>query len=285
MRPLRSIVFTLLTLAAAPAASAGGWYVEALVGANFPDDVDFGIDAGAIETSLDDGYLWGVGFGYQFKHVRLNAELDTSREADVDVHSLDGAEQAGSRGEVQSEAGMGNVLFDFNKDKRISPYVGAGIGLAEIELNNLGTDGIPTIVDAEDTVFAHRRRRALGRRLQLALLRNGGGRLRHHAGRRRTADTGRLLGVQRHGWVPLQVLNGWPGQRSLDVTVSNARATSETDSCGTGSAFRLGRRRASPASGTIDSQRLGERSIPAVPTLLPTPSMIGFAQFTSGTGK
>ena len=154
MRPLRSIAFTLLTLAAAPAASAGGWYVEALVGANFPDDVDFGIDAGAIETSLDDGYLWGFGFGYQFTHVRLNAELDTSREADVDVHGLDGVEQAGSLGEIQSEAGMGNVLFDFNKGKRISPYVGAGIGLAEIELNDLGTDGIPTIVDAEDTVFA-----------------------------------------------------------------------------------------------------------------------------------
>lgn len=156
MRPMSSVVLAMLTLVAVPAAFAGpgGWYAEVLVGANFPDDLGFGIDAGAVETTLDDGYLWGFGFGYEFARVRLNAELDTSREADVGVHRLDGVDQSGSLGDVQSEAGMGNVLFDFNRDERISYYVGAGVGLAEIELTDFGTDGIPVIVDAEDTVFA-----------------------------------------------------------------------------------------------------------------------------------
>ncbi len=153
MRTVRSVVFTLLTLVAAPAAT-GGWYVQAFVGANFADDIEFDVDAGAIETLLDDGYLWSVGGGYQFKHFRLDGELDTPRETDVDVHRLNGVDQAGSRGDVQSEAGMGNIVYDFNKDKRVSPYVGAGIGWAEIELTDFGTDENPQIVSAEDTLFA-----------------------------------------------------------------------------------------------------------------------------------
>ena len=44
MRPLLSTILTLLTLAATPAASAGGWYIEALVGTNFPDELDFSIE-------------------------------------------------------------------------------------------------------------------------------------------------------------------------------------------------------------------------------------------------
>ena len=153
MRRVRSAVFALLTLAAAPAA-AGGWYVQAFVGANFADDIEFDVDAGAIETSLDDGYVWSIGGGYRFKHFRLDGELDTPREADVVVHRLNGVDQAGSRGDVQSEAGMGNIVYDFNKDKRVSPYVGAGIGWAEIELTDFGTDANPEIVSAEDTLFA-----------------------------------------------------------------------------------------------------------------------------------
>ena len=46
------------------------------------------------------------------------------------------------------------IRYDFNKDKRVSPYVGAGIGWAEIELTDLGTDENPEIVSAEDTLFA-----------------------------------------------------------------------------------------------------------------------------------
>ena len=153
MRRVRSAVFALLPLAAAPAA-AGGWYVQAFVGANFADDIEFDVDAGAIETSLDDGYVWSIGGGYRFKRFRLDAELDTPRETDVDVHRLNGVEQGGSRGDVQSEAGMGNIVYDFNKDKRVSPYVGAGIGWAEIELTDFGTDENPEIVTAEDTLFA-----------------------------------------------------------------------------------------------------------------------------------
>ena len=153
MRRVRSAAFAMLTLAAAPAA-AGGWYVQAFAGANSADDIGFDVEAGAFETSLEDGYLWSIGGGYRFKHFRLDAELDTPRETDVAVHRLDGVDQAGSRGDVQSEAGMGNIVYDFNKDKRVSPFVGVGIGWAEIELTDFGTDANPEIVSAEETLFA-----------------------------------------------------------------------------------------------------------------------------------
>ncbi len=153
MQRMRSAVLALLTLAAAPAA-AGGWYVQAFVGANTADDLQFNVDAGTFETALDDGYVWSIGGGYQFRNFRFDGELDTPRETDVTVHRLNGVDQAGSRGDVQSEAGMGNIVYDFNRDQRVSPFVGAGIGWAEIELTDFGTDENPDFLSAEDTLFA-----------------------------------------------------------------------------------------------------------------------------------
>jgi len=147
------MAFALLVLAIAPATYAGDWYVQAFVGVDFADDIEFDIDDGDVETSFDAGFLWGISFGYQFKHVRLDAEIDTSREADVDVHRLEGSKEDGSTGEVQAEAGIGNVLYDFRKGKRVSPYVGAGIGWAELELRGFSTDA-SDLVSGEDTMFA-----------------------------------------------------------------------------------------------------------------------------------
>ena len=51
-------------------------------------------------------------------------------------HVMRSSDDVSATGDVQAEAGMANVLFDFRKDKRVSPYVGAGVGVAEIELTD-----------------------------------------------------------------------------------------------------------------------------------------------------
>jgi len=155
MRARVRLLFMVASLLAASHAVAGGWYLKAFLGANDIDDVQFAIDTGVIDTSLDTGTMWGIAFGRQFKHFRLEGEIDTTRSNDVDRHRLNGAALAGSSGDIESEAGIINILFDFRREARIVPYVGVGVGVAEVELNDFGVNAIPDVVSDEDNLLAY----------------------------------------------------------------------------------------------------------------------------------
>lgn len=68
-------------------------------------------------------------------------------------HSLDGT-HVDANGWVSSLSGMANVIYDFTPDRRLHPYIGAGIGVARINANNVGFSGY-TIVDDSTTDFAY----------------------------------------------------------------------------------------------------------------------------------
>lgn len=130
------------------------------------------------ETEFDTGYVLSGEFGRSFDNgFRAGLELVYS-SADVDTHTgvnvagtvidgVDAAVIAGSPdqlgatvgqvvasddGKIKNTGVFANVYYDFNRGGRFSPYAGAGLGFANVDVNykpsNIG------IIDDSETKFA-----------------------------------------------------------------------------------------------------------------------------------
>ena len=150
-RPISTIVFVSMVLA--PATHAG-WYASVFAGLNEVDDTTLETSLGTLERTYDGGLAWGFAVGYEFSRFRLEGEILSERANDVSVHRLDGLELAGSFGALENEVGIANIVFDLRPEARVSPYVGVGVGVAEVTLKDYGSDGIPEAF-AEDNVLAY----------------------------------------------------------------------------------------------------------------------------------
>lgn len=154
------VVFGLASLASS--AHAQGWYVGIQGGMTFAQDADNEANGVTITTSQDTGFnIGGVG-GYDFGNsFRAEGEV-VYRKNDVDeldlsdlglgVNTLDGT------GDVSALSFMANGFYDFDVSWPVKPYVGAGIGVASVSLNDVGaTAGGLTVelADDDDTVFAY----------------------------------------------------------------------------------------------------------------------------------
>ncbi|MEM6626984.1 MAG: porin family protein [Pseudomonadota bacterium] len=141
------------------------------------------IDAGTPygwSTEFDDGLALSAEFGARIDNgLRAGVEL-TYTDADVDTHSnvtigggsiddvdaavlLTGsADQLGAsvadivadgQGDISTTALFANVYYDFNLSGALQPYVGAGIGLADVEVD-YSPSGVG-IIDDSETKFAY----------------------------------------------------------------------------------------------------------------------------------
>ncbi|MEM8617641.1 MAG: outer membrane beta-barrel protein, partial [Pseudomonadota bacterium] len=181
--------------AAAAMASAGfvaqaeeGWYGRADVGAvvdgivdhDAPDDVLNSLGGNSEPNSM---YTGGVGFGYGFDNgFRLEAGL-THRTGGLDVSqginglingvipddlvvtNADGLETSRvvyasqPTGNLQSWDLMLNGIYDFNRDGKFQPYLGAGIGGARVKAKASNLTGVvlnklddPTTISGQSPV-------------------------------------------------------------------------------------------------------------------------------------
>lgn len=112
------------------------------------------------ESRYDDGFNLGLTVGVAYPSgLRPEAAL---RYRENDYESLDlqqgfgdaNGSTAPADGSFSSSSLMGNVWFDFLKHHVVSPYIGAGIGVARVDIDNLGVGG-QSSVDDSDTVFAY----------------------------------------------------------------------------------------------------------------------------------
>lgn len=142
-------------------ASAAGLYGAARGGFTFTDDHDFSATPAInVTTELDNGYGVGVALGYDTGPVdnniglRLEAEY-MYRQNEVDTHSSGGAQLAGPTGEINSHAYMANAYLDFHNGSAVTPYIGGGVGVAQVSYDDYGVTAIPNVLDDDDTVFAY----------------------------------------------------------------------------------------------------------------------------------
>ncbi|MDC0949106.1 outer membrane beta-barrel protein [Gammaproteobacteria bacterium] len=125
------------------------------LGYNFTNmrDSGFDLDSGHVKTETDEGTGYAVAFGYESGGIRTELEY-ISTSADVESHIFEGVRLADNTGELSIKNGaMVNVYYDFNHRSAIKPYIGGGIGAAEIEAYNFGADGVQLLSD-NDTALA-----------------------------------------------------------------------------------------------------------------------------------
>ena len=162
-------VAAALALVLSSAQAAEGPYVSLQGGASFLSDADNVGGGISIESSFETGFglAGAVGYGIRNSGIRVEGEVSYRRNgldkltvtndggvgAALGVGSLNGLSLAAD-GNVSALSGMVNAFYDFRLANRVKPYVGGGVGVARLSINDAAVLGI-TVVDDDDIVFAY----------------------------------------------------------------------------------------------------------------------------------
>jgi opacity protein-like surface antigen len=139
----------------------GQWYVKAFGGATFPDGDDFELtdrlSGDTFDTGLDydTGYVLGIAAGYDVM-PNLAIELEYAyRNADATFKDTGG--DVGST--TESNAWMVNAIYklsDLGTGGQWQPYIGGGLGVADVNVEDINFDGLNFTADADgDYNFAY----------------------------------------------------------------------------------------------------------------------------------
>lgn len=161
MKPyIQAMVFSALIPFAAQAEGLfDSLYVRGGGGVNLVADQDFdtGADAvGVVDTELDSGVAAKVAIGSLVGDIRTEFEFSFS-DNDVDVHSVGGMNLPGSVGEFMAFTYMFNALYELDEVfglEGVTPYAGAGIGVAAADFSDYTVEGVPSVLNDEDASIA-----------------------------------------------------------------------------------------------------------------------------------
>jgi opacity protein-like surface antigen len=138
-----------------------GVYAAIGGGVSFAQDTDYSDQGVSITAEFDTGFLVGGAIGYQLQAFRFEGEF-TYLQNSVDKLSAFGL-SAGADGDQSVMAGLANVYFDFDTQTPWTPYVGGGLGVANVAINDASVMGIP-LVDDDDSAFAYQVKAGVGYR-------------------------------------------------------------------------------------------------------------------------
>lgn len=166
-----------------PSSLKEGFYFSATGGLSFNADADFDSDAGgsyggfgvsglSSEADYDEGYLFGGALGYDFGKIRVETEL-FYRENDFDEFEDVTANGVTINGNAMGDVNIGdysadgdisalscmlNGYYDFETSTPLTPYVGAGVGFTQLDVNSasVNVDGESLeLVNDDDTVLSY----------------------------------------------------------------------------------------------------------------------------------
>ena len=121
-------------------------YVSGNVGAVWLEDSDFGDEA---EISFDTGFGITAAIGNAYENG-LRGEVEFGyRTSDMDEFDSDSGSGSIDDGDISTISLMVNGYYDFRPKETICPFIGAGIGYANVEgdIEELGSE--------DDNVFAY----------------------------------------------------------------------------------------------------------------------------------
>ena len=149
----------LLSTVAVAQAGEDAWYVTGAGGVSLFNNADSSAGGASITTNYDPGFAFVAGGGRQFDFgLRLEGEVGY-RQASADSVKLNaGGGTNPASGDMSALSFMVNGLYDFNigydLGPKFKPYVGAGVGFANVSANNIKTLNT-AIMDDSDLVFAY----------------------------------------------------------------------------------------------------------------------------------
>lgn len=177
LRRACALGFVLSTMSWATAMAETPFGVGQVTG---PDGVYVGVEGGwshlnsqhvddplTFQSNTQEGYVAGGKVGYKTGQLRLELGFDFSQQAMSSVNivndgglgkrlgigSLNGL-SGSAAGSVQNEAFMANAIWDLRTDSRWVPYIGMGVGAANVSLNGVSVGGVP-LSNSSDLVFAY----------------------------------------------------------------------------------------------------------------------------------
>jgi OmpA-OmpF porin, OOP family len=151
-----------------PYTGPNGLYLRAEGGWSHENDMkgqgSTGLNFGSQEK---EGYMAGGAAGWKFGQLRMELGLDFSGHdvSSIQVNgdgglgarlggaSLNGA-NANPSGSIHIIDGMVNAAWDFRTGTPFVPYIGIGVGVAHVALDNFAVAGRP-LSNSSDTVFAY----------------------------------------------------------------------------------------------------------------------------------
>ncbi len=133
------------------------WYIGLSGGVTYLDDSDVSGTATG-EQGFDMGGVAAVSLGYQmpfgmqpFSNMRMELEA-AYHENTLDATTLSGVSTA-SPGRLRVASYMVNAFYDFRNNSQMTPYVGAGVGIATATLSH--NSGLGNTSDDEDNTMAY----------------------------------------------------------------------------------------------------------------------------------
>jgi len=109
-----------------------------------------------LRTHTDSGYVFQGGLGWHINdRLRLETEISHRsckvKELTVSYSNVDGLGVENGNGEVSSTSFMADSWYDFMITEKVIPYVGGGIGVAKIALNDISIHTYPIVPNAART--------------------------------------------------------------------------------------------------------------------------------------
>lgn len=149
---LKQFSASLLALMLAATPASAEWYFAGNVGANLLTDSDFDNRVGTVvEAEFEPGIVLSGEIGFSFpENFRLGVEV-AYRANDVDRFRGAGSSSPGTA-EANAASVMGNFWYDVPTNNRVRPFVGFGVGLAILDVDNVANGAIA--VDDQDGTFA-----------------------------------------------------------------------------------------------------------------------------------
>ncbi len=147
---LLAAAFVVPMLAAVPAQAKDGLYVGLGAGVSFANDSDVTGTGVNVTADYDTGYSIIGAIGNAYKNG-LRGEFELGYRG-LDVGSVSGV-TTGS-GDVNVFSFMINGLYDFKNKTKWTPYIGVGIGGANISADAVSPVG-GSVLDESDLVFAY----------------------------------------------------------------------------------------------------------------------------------
>ena len=149
-----SLILSSSVLFASDGVNTQGPYFAARLGVCFLEDATLSEEGVpfTVDTEFDTGIGVEAAMGYDFGMFRAEGEIGY-RKNDVDTFSILGVSLVGG-GDIDALSFMVNGYLDFENQTALTPYIGAGVGVAKVSANDISIGGV-ALSDEDDTVFAY----------------------------------------------------------------------------------------------------------------------------------
>ncbi len=158
-----AMVLTAAVMLAPSAQAAGQWYTRVDLSYNHVADNTWTTPSGHVNTTSKNGLGMDLAFGNDLGRVwaggGVRGELElTAKYNNVDTMSW-GRQFTGVTGHTRVVALMYNLYNDFLPNSRFDPYIGAGMGYANVRFGNFyaydATTNTQYALNSSDNVFAY----------------------------------------------------------------------------------------------------------------------------------